>query len=318
MASLPLILVACLFALVSGANDGAALLSTNLASKAVPPLAALLILVAAIVVGPFVLGTAVASTLVTGLVSFEGAGGDEALLIAVAIAIVLIAALTRFGIPTSVTQALTGAIIGVGIGRGLPVDLAVVAKVLLILVAAPIVAGALGWVAALALGRIRPSRGVRTQVRVLQAIGWLAQSAAYAANDSQKMVAVFAVALGLVAGRAPVAWSTQLAIGVLFFVGTLAGASRLGGRIGKLLPITPMAAVGAGYGSAVAVIGSAAVGAPVSMSQATASALVGAESVVGSYRRVRWEEAVRIVSTWLTTFPTALALAAVLGLATRR
>ncbi|HEX9044673.1 MAG TPA: inorganic phosphate transporter, partial [Candidatus Limnocylindrales bacterium] len=90
------------------------------------------------------------------------------------------------------------------------------------------------------------------------------------------------------------------------------------GRIGRLLPITPMAAVGAGYGSAVAVFGSAAIGAPVSMSQSTASALVGAESVVGSYRRVRWQEAMRIVSTWLTTFPTALALAALLGLATRR
>lgn len=317
----PLVVAAGLFAFITGANDGAALLSTNLGSKALPPLGALLLLVGAVIVGPYVLGTAVATTLASGLVRFDRTGGDQALLVAVGVVVALIVGLNRLGIPTSVMQGLTGAIIGVGIGRGLAVDGSVALKVILVLVLAPVLAGALGWTAALVLGRLRPPHGVRRQVRVLQGVAWSAQCLAYAANDAQKMVAVFAIALGLAGagalGTVAITPASQVAIGVLFLLGTLYGASRLGGRIGKLLQITPMTAVGAGYGSAVAVLVSATAGAPVSMSQANASALVGAQSVVGGYRRVRWEQAVRILSTWVTTFPTAFAVAAIVGWGTR-
>jgi PiT family inorganic phosphate transporter len=119
----PLVVAALAFAVITGANDGASLVGTNLASKAFSPTAAIVLLVVAVIFGPFVLGTAVATTLARGLVGFEGRSGDVALFIAVVVAVGLVYGVGHFGLPTSVTHALTGAIIGVGLGAGQVRDL---------------------------------------------------------------------------------------------------------------------------------------------------------------------------------------------------
>jgi PiT family inorganic phosphate transporter len=313
----PLIIAAALFAVITGANDGASLIATNLSSKAMRPLVALGMLVVAVVIGPFLLGTAVATTLARGLVGFDASGGEEALLLAVAIAIGVMIVLARLRLPSSVTQALTGAIIGIGIGRDLPVDAGVVGKVLLVLIVAPVAAGGLGVLFAALLERLRPRAEVRGHLMRLHAASFLCQCAAYAGNDSQKMMAIFAVAAGTVSTKVEAVAPVQVAIGLLFFVGTLMGVSGLGNRVGKLLPIRPLNAISAGFGSSVAVLGSALLGSPVSMAQSSASALVGSETHLVTYRRVRWEQAIRILSTWVTTLPTALGLAAIVGFVTR-
>lgn len=313
----PLIIASALFAVITGANDGASLIATNLSSKAMRPLVALGILVVAVVIGPFLLGTAVATTLARGLVGFDASGGAEALLLAVAIAIGVMIVLARLRLPSSVTQALTGAIIGIGIGRDLPVDAGVVGRVLLVLIVAPVAAGGLGLLFAMLLERLRPRADMRGHLRRLHAASFLCQCVAYAGNDSQKMIAIFAVASGTVSTTVQVVVPVQVAIGILFFVGTLMGVSGLGTRVGKLLPIRPLNAISAGFGSSVAVLGSALLGSPVSMAQSSASALVGSETHLVTYRRVRLEQAIRILSTWVTTLPTALGIAAIVGFVTR-
>jgi len=313
----PLIFAAALFAVITGANDGASLIATNLSSKAMRPLMALGILVVAIMVGPFLLGTAVATTLARGLVGFDTSGGAEALFLAVVIAIGVMVVLARLGLPSSVTQALTGAIIGIGIGRDLPVDAGVVGKVLLVLIIAPVAAGGFGFLFAMLLERLRPRTDMRGHLRGVHAASFLCQCVAYAANDGQKMMAIFAVASGAVSTSVVAVAPVQLTIGILFFVGTLMGVSGLGMRVGRLLPIRPMNAISAGFGSSMAVLGSALLGSPVSMAQSSASALVGSEIHLVTYRRVRWEQATRILSTWVTTLPTALGLAATVGFVTR-
>ncbi len=312
-----LIIAAAIFAVITGANDGASLIATNLSSKAMRPLVALGVLVVVVVIGPFLLGTAVATTLARGLVGFSGSGGKEALLLAVAIAIGVMIVLARLGLPSSVTQALTGAIIGIGIGRDLPVDAGVVGKVLLVIIVAPVAAGVLGLLFAVLLERLRPRTDMRGHLRRLHAASFLCQCVAYAGNDGQKMMAIFAVASGTVSTTVRVVAPVQVAIGILFFVGTILGVSGLGTRVGKLLPIRPLNAISAGFGSSVAVLGSALLGSPVSMAQSSASALVGSETHLVTYRRVRWEQAIRILSTWVTTLPTALGLAAIVGFVTR-
>jgi len=311
------IIAAGLFAVITGANDGASLIATNLSSKAMRPIVALGILAVAVVIGPYLLGTAVATTLAYGLVGFDATGGKEALLLAVAVTIGVMMVLARLGLPSSVTQALTGAIIGIGIGRSLPVDTGVVGKVLVVLIVAPIVAGALGFLFAALLERIRPHADVRGHLKLLHAASFLCQCLAYAGNDSQKMMAIFAVALGTVSTTVQVEAPVQVAIGILFCVGTIMGVSGLGNRIGRLLMIRPLNAISAGLGSSVAVLGSALLGSPVSMAQSSASALIGSEAHLVTYRRVRLEQAIRIFSTWVTTLPTALGIAAIVGFVTR-
>jgi PiT family inorganic phosphate transporter len=281
------------------------------------PLVALGMLVAAVVIGPYLLGTAVATTLARGLVGFDASGGAEALLLAVAVAIGVMIVLARLGLPSSVTQALTGAIIGIGIGRDLPVDAGVVGRVLLVFILAPVAAGGLGLLFAGVLERSRPRADLRGHLGRLHAASFLCQCVAYAGNDGQKMMAIFAVASGTVSATVQVVAPVQVAIGLLFFVGTLMGVSGLGTRVGKLLPIRPLNAISAGFGSSVAVLGSALLGSPVSMAQSSASALVGSQIHLVTYRRIRWEQAVRILSTWVTTLPTALGIAAIVGFVTR-
>jgi PiT family inorganic phosphate transporter len=313
----PLMFASALFAVITGANDGASLIATNLSSKAMRPLVALGILVITVVIGPYLLGTAVATTLAHGLVAFDASGGAEALLLAVAIAIGVMIVLARLELPSSVTQALTGAIIGIGIGRDLPVDVGVVARVLLVLFVAPLAAGVLGFLFAMLTERVRPRTDMRGHLRRLHAASFLCQCVAYAGNDCQKMIALFAVASGPVTTTVQVLAPAQVAIGILFGVGTLIGVAGLGSRVGKLMPIRPMNVISAGFGSSVAVLGSALLGSPVSLAQSSASALVGSEVHLETYRRIRWGQAARILSTWVTTLPTALGLAAIAGFLTR-
>jgi PiT family inorganic phosphate transporter len=190
-------------------------------------------------------------------------------------------------------------------------------RVLLVLAIAPVAAGGLGFLFAVLLERLRPRAEIRSHLRRLHAASFLCQCVAYAGNDGQKMVAIFAVGSGAVSTTVQVVAPVQVVIGILFFVGTLLGVSGLGTRVGRLMPIRPLNAISAGFGSSVAVLGSALLGSPVSMAQSSASALVGSETHLVTYRRVRWEQAIRILSTWVTTLPTAFGLAVIVGLVTR-
>lgn len=313
-----LLITTIAFCVVNGANDGATLVAMNLSSKALRPLTALMLLALAIVVGPFVVGTAVATTLAVGLTRFDAAEGADALLYAVVVTIGVIYAASRLGLPSSVTFALTGSIIGIGIGRGLPVEPDVAIRVMVIGVAAPLVAGGLGTGIAAALSRTRPRSSLRRHLRWLHATSFGAQCLAYAANDAQKMTALFAIGSGAVGSRGVVPdWSLQALIGVSFFAGTLLGVVGLGSRVNKLLPVRPLNSISAGFASAGAVLGAAFAGSPVSMGQANASALVGSQVLLVTYRRVRWEQAARIVLAWFATLPAALVIALVLGRLTK-
>ena len=316
--ALILLVAALLFAVVTGANDGASLIATNLSSKAVSPLGALCALALAVTAGPLIVGTAVATTFARGLVSFGAQGGESALLIAVFVAMALVMAISRLGLPTSVTQATLGAIVGVGVGRGLPVAWDSVGRALLVFALAPLAAGLLASLVARGFAVVRVSRPARSQMRALHAASFGAQCLGYAANDAQKMVAVMAIATGAVGVGVAARLDTQALIGLCFFGGTLLGISRLGVRLGtQLMPVRPMNAISAGFASSAAVLASAAIGSPVSMAQSSSAALIGSEFVLESYRRVRWNQAARIAAVWVTTLPTAIVVAALAGAATR-
>lgn len=107
------------FAAISGFNDGSTLIALSLPNVALRPLASIAILVAAVALIPLVGGARVAETLARGLVSFEGQGGKALFLVAVLVALGVTFALSRRSLPTSLTLALLGAIVGTGIGRGL-------------------------------------------------------------------------------------------------------------------------------------------------------------------------------------------------------
>ncbi|MGP3915730.1 inorganic phosphate transporter [Nonomuraea sp. 10N515B] len=297
-----LIVVAGLFAVVSGVNDGGALLATGLKLPTVRPATGILALVVMVAIVPLVTHQ-VARTFVTRLASFQEPGGKIATTIAVIAALAVAAVLSAKGRPTSLTLAIVGGLTGAGLGWGLPVSPGWVALVLAFGLAAPAVGGLLAWVLIRVLAAVATARGLGGWHRA----GFLLQTLAYAANDGQKMLAVFMIALGF--PGAPIAYTSLVA--ALFALGTLYGLPKAGRTLSReIIVFRPTHGVAAELAAGVAVIGCAAVGMPVSMTQAVAGGLVGAGIAQGG-GRVRWYAAVKIGTAWMLTLPASALLGGV-------
>jgi inorganic phosphate transporter, PiT family len=298
------------FALVSGANDGSTLVAMGTRTRAIPPAVGIAIMLVMIAVGPLLVGTAVATTLAHRLVSFGGPEGRVALLAAVVTALIVVFALTRRGTPTSLTLALTGGIVGAGIGARLPVQWPVVGKVLVLGLAAPLLSVVAGWLVYRALrgplGRLVAQR----LIHVTQYLGFVLQCLAYSANDAQKMVAI--VAIGTAAQLDPVGATVkgQLAIALLFGVGILLTVRVMAGRVGEgVMYIRTPHFIATSIGSSVVVLATSLLGVPVSSTQAATGAAVGS-GVAASPFSIRWNEVSKIGLAWVITLPVSIVVAA--------
>lgn len=329
MEHLALVVLAVALCLVAGSNDGSTIIALNLTNKAMSPLWSIVVLAAIVAIGPFVLGTAVATTVAHGLVSFEGRGGIQDVLIAVSVALAIIVTLGRLGLPSSITLALVGSIVGVGLATGRAVSWPAVETALVVGIAAPVLSGAIGWLAARWL-RVVPWRtDVRRQTRFLHGGAFVLQAVAYAANDAQKLFAVMALAAGgagavgragaagVAAGPVAVEPITQVAIALAFSLGILLGIRRYAGRLAaRVVPQREAHSIAAKLGASIAVLGSAALGVPVSMTQSSAAGLVGA-GMSEAVTRVRWPRTMPIFGAWIVTLPAATVVAIAVAAAFR-
>lgn len=307
--------IAASFAVVTGVNDGGSLLSTGLKVPSIRAISAVLLLTSCVFVAPMLLGTRVAETLTHRLVSFGGPHARVALAISVVAAIGVVVVLTRRGIPTSLTLALVGGLTGAGIGFGLPVGWAYVGLVVGVGLCAPFVGGVLAF-AFSRLSRLVPARqGVTGSVARTHRMTFGLQCLAYSGNDGQKMLAVFAVT-GAVGSVSHPGVLELVVISALFAVGVALGLPKVATSLGSgVMHTRPIHAVTAELASAIAVLATAAIGVPVSMTQSVAGGLIGAGMSHG-YRRIRWTVASRIVSAWVITLPASVAVAATAGAVT--
>lgn len=304
-----LVVVALAFAVVSGANDGAAVLAAGLRVRGIPPWLGILGVAAGVAVMPVILGTAVATTLANRLVTFDGGAGRLALLAAVATAIVVTTLLARRGLPTSLTLALVGAITGAGLGAGFEVSWSTVAFVLSLGIVAPLVGLVAGALLTVALATVPTGSPLHRRARRWHRGGFALQCVAYGANDGQKMLAVLAVALGSGGAQVEVAGPWLVAVAGFFAIGTAAGLPRIADTLGGgLVALRPPAAVVTEVSSAGVVLATSLVGAPVSMTQAISGAMVGT-GITRGRGRIRWQEAGQVAAAWVVTLPAALLVA---------
>lgn len=302
------ILLAAAFAVVTGVNDGGSLLSTGLKVPSVRALNALLILVCCMAVVPL-FTTAVAQGFAHRLVAFDGPDAKPAVAAAVVSSVLLVLVLTWRGLPTSLTLALVGGLTGSGVGFGLDVSWPAVTKVLVVGACAPIVGCLLGYLIS-RLMRLAPSApALSGAVYRMHRLAYSLQAVAYASNDGQKILAIWAVlGIGSLVGRPPV-W-VLLSGGAAFGLGVVLGLPRVArGLSNGVLLVRPAHAVSAEFASGTAVLGSAAIGVPVSMTQAIAGGLIGTGLSHGR-RRIRWNEVSRIGLAWVITLPCSCLLAA--------
>lgn len=315
--------VALAFVWVTGVNDGAALLGlSGRYPRSSGPLLMALVLVPLVLVPQWTV--AVARTFTEGLTDLGDRRGALAFLLGVTVALAVVAALSRRGLPTSLTLAIVGGIGGAGLGMGLDVSWRGLCLVLLVGAAAPLVGTSVGYALGLASRRIPSFTGMPGAVRTAHVLAYSAQCAAYAANDGQKMLAVVSVARHVVSTRrlgaiGPVQPTpvVLIAIAVVFCAGALSAVHRVGERLGRGLVLArPLHVVSTEAAAAASVAASSIAGAPVSMTQSVTAGVVGVAASEGA-ARVRWQNVLGIGAAWVFTLPLAFAGGAVCGLAVR-
>ena len=317
------LVAASMFGLVSGFNDGGNLLASFTSGRVITPrVAALLLLVS--LAGPLVLGTAVAQTVGTNVIDLRAQGELSYVLITLSPLCVVLLSLS-FGIPTSMTLALVGAMLGwvlVAGGQGGIIHWAGVAR---ILVGMPISVLGGGMLALVLYRTTRRLLGTRPHASLLglarfQFVTAAVQAFAYGANDMEKTVGLIAVGMSFPNhGQAVVFSGAAPIIGAFgfFYVGALIGGSRVAGRVGLgVLKVRPMQALSQQLASGSVVAALALAGAPVSMTQTIDGGLVGVGAALRA-SSVRWGIVREMLGSWLLTLPLALVVAAGLHLAVR-
>ncbi len=309
-----LIVVAALFAVTAGANDGSSILAAGLRVPGLRPIASISILLGAIVVGPlFLFGTGVATTLTHRLVPFSLSGSGETALVAAALgSLCVIFVLNMVGLPSSLTLALIGAIAGAGFGSGLTVSRSTLLEIIALGLFAPLLAMVIAFaIARFALGALEGSQVTR-RTRFLHVVAFALQCLAYSANGGQKMLAVSAIAVGAVSGSlAGNPWWLVVVVALLFGIGVLTGLRRISATLSQgVLAVHLRHALVAETSSFAVVMSASLVGVPLTMSQSVAGALVGV-GVSESRHRIRWSEVTRILGAWLITLPASMIVAAV-------
>ncbi len=311
-----------LFGLVAGFNDGGNLMASFTSGRIITPrMAALLLLIS--IAGPVLLGTAVAQTVGMNVIDLRSQGGLDFVLITLSsLAVVLLS--WRFGVPTSMTLALVGAMLGWVASSG-KLDLVHWQGVARILLGIPISVLGGGLLALVLYSGVRRVLGRRSHASILglaqlQFATAGIQAFAYGANDMQKSVGLIAVGMSFPNHGQPVVFSSPAPIigaFILFFVGAVFGGWRVARRIGfGVLKVRPMQALAQQLSSGAVVSALAIAGAPVSMTQTIDGGLVGVGAALRA-SSIRWGIVREMVGSWLLTLPLAFAVAALVHLVIR-
>jgi PiT family inorganic phosphate transporter len=309
--------LAIAFDYINGFHDTANAIATSVSTRALTPGWAIAMSAVANFAGALT-GTAVASTVGSGLIRGTSAESQTVIAAALVGAIIWNLVTWRLGIPSSSSHALIGGLLGaafVAAGVGAWQVDGIVGKVLLPLVASPII-GFLGGLLLMAaifnvFRRAHPARlnGAFRRLQVLSA-AWMAFS--HGSNDAQKTMGVMTLAL-VTAGVIPefiVPLWVKIVAATAISLGTAAGGWRIiktmGSRVVKLDPVHGFAAETT---AATVIFTASHFGMPVSTTHVISSAIIG----VGSsdrFKTVRWGVARSIVTAWILTLPASATAAA--------
>lgn len=279
------------FNLLAGFNDGGNLLATLLPSG-VRPIVLWLWLAVVVSMGPVVLGTHVADTIVRRIIAPGSLGPILAPAAAAALVVVLVSWWQR--VPTSMSLALIGAMVGAGVTAGSHVLWGGALRALVGFVLTVLLGGLLGLLSARygrqVLRRLR--RG--TVLSVLLLLTALLEGLAYGGNDLEK-------AIGLLQFSGFSLHGAVLFSALSFALGSAVGSWRIARTVSsQILRLRPPEALYAQAATGLAVLAAAAVGIPVSTSQTVDASLLGVGSAENP-RHVGWRVARRMVFAWFAT-----------------
>lgn len=318
-----LVALALLFDFTNGFHDAANSVATVVATRALPARWAPAFSAFFNFAAYFIVGLAVANT-VSKVVSSDYSG------VAVIFAALIGAITWNFvtwwiGMPSSSSHALVGGLVGAGLAAGWTdaIDWSAVEKVLIAIMASPLVAFTIAFIAMFLIGGVQKLFKLHDDHVVFkggQLISAAFVSLGHGANDAQKTMGVIA-ALLLGTGTAgasldadgnisldtwiPIAAYSAIAIGTLY--GGWKIIETMGLRITTLHANSGLAA---NLGALTAIFGATGQGIPISTTHAAASSVAGGG--VASGRGLNLRVVGEMVLAWIVTIPSTLVIAFVI------
>ncbi len=318
--------LAVTFAVTNGLHDASNAIATLVATRAASPGQAIVLASVFNLLGPLVLGAAVADT-IGGIVSVSPSHAIGVIGAGLAAAVAWNLSTWRFGIPSSSGNALVGGLVGASLLEGgidavnwggmdgiHPVG---VFGTLIALAVSPVL-GALGAFGIIVGLRRIARRATRRWVPPVRSAQWVTSAAlafSHGANDAQKSVGVIA-ALLLAGGHArtlsaPI-WA-EVACAIALTAGTALGGWRIIRTVGRrIYRISATDGLSSQTASAGVILGASLVGGPTSTTQVVASSVVGVGLGRERLRHVHWLIVREMGLAWLITVPVTAVLAAAL------
>lgn len=325
------VVIVLVFDYTNGFHDAANIIATVIASRAMQPMQAVVVVGFFEFLGPLLGGTAVANTLGSFIDLSDLAPVKSLTILVSGLAGAILWNLITWarGIPSSSSHALVGGLIGailLAVDAGHVVwgfeqllrhgHLTGVTKVLLALILSPIIGFWVGYAIhkffCLAFRAATPR--LNHKLRWGQYVTTAGLAFSHGANDAQKSMGILTLVL-LLGGFIPrfeVPFWVMLACAGAMTLGILSGGWRIVRTLGfAIYKLRPLHALNSQLTSAGVILSASLVGAPVSTTHVVASSIMG----IGASERpraVRWNKAGEIALTWLVTIPAAAVMGAII------
>ncbi|MGB7502957.1 MAG: inorganic phosphate transporter [Azonexus sp.] len=321
------VVIVLLFDYTNGFHDAANIVATVIASRAMTPVQAVVIVGVFEFLGPLLGGTAVANT-IGKIISLDGVLPVLSLSIMICGllgAIVWNLVTWYFGIPSSSSHALVGGLAGAvvvsvgsdhvvwGFSELLHGHVTGIIKVLAALFLSPVIGFGAGFLIKRLLSATltRATPAVNRRLRGAQFFTAAGLAFSHGANDAQKSMGILTLVL-LLGGFIPkfeVPFWVMLACATAITLGILSGGWRIVRTLGfAIFRVRPIHALSSQLTSALVILSASAIGAPVSTTHVVATSIMGI-GAADNPRAVRWKKAQDIAVTWVVTIPGAAIVA---------
>ncbi len=315
--TIAVIIFAMGFNYTNGFHDAANAIATSVSTRALTPRIALPMAALGNLLGSF-LGGNVAATVGKGIIGLPpGRASLGVVLAGLAGAIIWNLVTWYFGIPSSSSQALFGGLVGATVFApgGAIFWKGIVEKVVIPMIASPLVGFALGFlvmVAVLWIFRRGHPGTLNRGFRHAQSVSAFAMSVGHGIQDAAKTIGVVGLALvvgGYLGAADPVPTWVYFLTAAVLAAGTYAGGWRIIRTLGRrVIHLRPPEGFAAETTASAVLYTAAGFGLPISTTHTITSALMG----VGATKRisaVRWGVAGNIVVAWVLTLPAAASIA---------
>jgi inorganic phosphate transporter, PiT family len=304
------------FAFINGFHDTGNAIATSVSTKALRPRQAILLASVMNFIGAMTF-TGVAETITEGIVDpFTLPNGSLVILAALIAAISWNLITWYFGIPSSSSHAIIGAIAGAAIvATGFrTLNYKGFIKILEALLLSPIIAFLLGYIIYSIFKLLFNDNNLSKMnkgFRLTQIITAALQAFTHGTNDAQKAMGIITMALianGYLSSNTIPFW-VQLACAIAMGLGTSVGGWKIIRTIGgNIMKIRPANGVAADLSSAMIIFGATYIGLPVSTTHVISSSIIGV-GVSHRLKGVKWSTTQRMIITWTITLPITATIA---------